>query len=171
VLDRRLLPWLWRNLPFPLTQNGAEMEFVLELLTQLGLLTPLPQLQQDEPVLLLPIRLPTKDIKTTAAVAMAHAKFTAFLKRMGAADLLQGLEHVDVLPLTDALAYITGAHAVPQDAIDLAYQFADDLLSAGPDPFGLTRDDIAAIHLYTQENPIYGALNRALRSVIGLSQY
>ena len=28
----------------------------------------------------------------------------------------------------------------------------------------MTRDDIAAIHLYTQENPIYGALNSALRS-------
>jgi hypothetical protein len=34
----------------------------------------------------------------------------------------------------------------------------------GPDPHGLTRDDIAAIHLYTQENPIYGVLNQVLRS-------
>ena len=29
VLDRRLLPWLWRNLPFPLTQSEDEVSFVL----------------------------------------------------------------------------------------------------------------------------------------------
>ena len=28
----------------------------------------------------------------------------------------------------------------------------------------VTLDDVAAIHLYTQENPIYGTLNAALRS-------
>ena len=33
VLDRRLLPWLWRNLPFPLSQKDDEISFLLELLT------------------------------------------------------------------------------------------------------------------------------------------
>ena len=83
---------------------------------------------------------------------------------MGAADLLQGVENVAVLSLKEALSYIKGAAAVAQAAIDLAYQFADELLSAGPDPHGLTRDDIAAIHLYTQDDPIFTNLNRALRS-------
>ena len=36
---------------------------------------------------------------------------------------------------------------------------ADELLSAGPDEHGLTRDEIAAIHLYTQEL-LYRPLNR-----------
>ena len=68
VLDRRLIPWLWRNLPFPLTQSEAEVTFVLELLTQLGLLTLLPQ--QEEPLWLLPLRLPPKDLNATASVAL-----------------------------------------------------------------------------------------------------
>eukprot|EP01043_Picozoa_sp_COSAG02_P041355 COSAG02_NODE_3420_length_6777_cov_2.529051_2_plen_1033_part_00 len=162
VLDRRLIPWLWRNLPFPLTQSEAEVTFVLELLTQLGLLTLLPQ--QEEPLWLLPLRLPPKDLQATASVALAQAKFAAFLGRMGAADLLQGIENVAVLSLKEALSYIKGAAAVAQAAIDLAYRFADELLSAGPDPHGLTRDDIAAIHLYTQNDQIFTKLNRALRS-------
>lgn len=161
VLDRRLLTWLWRNLSFPLAQSEDEKSFVLELLTQLGLLTLLPQ--QDEPLWLLPLRLPPKDLHATASVAMAHAKFSAFLKRMGAADLLHGMENVAVLGLKAALANITGGAAVPQDAVDLAYRFADELLAAGPDENGLTRDEIAAIHLYTQD-AIYQPLNRALWS-------
>ena len=161
VLDRRLLDWLWRDLPFPLTQSESEVSFVLELLTQLGLLTLLPQ--QEDPVWLLPLRLPPKDLKATASVAMAQAKFSAFLSRMGAASVLHGMENIAVLSLKDALAYITGADAVPQDAVDLAYQFADDLLLAGPDENGLTRDEIAVVNLYTQ-NAIYRSLNRALWS-------
>ena len=157
VLDRRLIPWLWRNLPFPLTQSEAEVTFVLELLTQLGLLTLLPK--QDEPLWLLPLRLPPKDLHATARFAMAHAKFSAFLNRMGAANLLQGIQNVAVLGLNAALTSIT----VLQDAVDLAYRFADELLAAGPDEHGLTRDEIAAIHLYTQDS-MYQALNRALWS-------
>ena len=36
VLDRRLLPWLWRDLPFPLAQKSDEIDFLLGLLTELG---------------------------------------------------------------------------------------------------------------------------------------
>ena len=161
VLDRRLLGWLWRELPFPLTQSEAEVSFVLELLTQLGLLTLLPQ--QEEPIWLLPLRLPLKDLKATASVAIAQAKFTAFLRRMGAADVLQGMEHGPMLSLKDALTFITGAGEVPQNAVDLAFRFADELLKAGDDEHGLTRDEIAAVNLYTQ-NAIYQPLNRALWS-------
>ena len=56
-LDRRFLPWLWRNLEFSLARSEDEVSFVLELLTQLGLLTRLPE--QDEPLWLLPLRLPS----------------------------------------------------------------------------------------------------------------
>lgn len=45
-----------------------------------------------------------------------------------------------------------------------AKEFADRLLLTGPDPHGLTCDEIAAIYLYTLEF-IYAVLNRALRSV------
>ena len=46
---------------------------------------------------------------------------------------------------------------------EFAFQAADALLSGGPDEHGLTRDEIAAIHLYTQEL-MYRPLNRALWS-------
>ena len=44
-----------------------------------------------------------------------------------------------------------------------AYQNADELLASGPDKHGLVRDEIAAVHFYTQEL-VYRALNCALWS-------
>ena len=55
VLDRQLLPWLWRNLPFQLAENPEEIDFMLALLTELGVLTLLPH--QQEPLWMLPLRL------------------------------------------------------------------------------------------------------------------
>ena len=47
-------------------------------------------------------------------------------------------------------------------AVFLAMMFAEDK-AAGGDPYGLTVDEIGAIHFYTQETPFYSALNGALR--------
>ena len=41
-LDRRLLPWLWRELEPPVGDDDAQMSFLVSLLVQLGLLTELP---------------------------------------------------------------------------------------------------------------------------------
>ena len=180
VLDRRLLPWLWRNLSFPLTQSEAEVSFVLELLTQLGLLTLLPQ--QDDPLWLLPLRLPPKDLKATASVAMAQAKFSAFLSRLGAVEALDGLDFVPICGLVEAVSYIQMPDSWPpecwpehwrdepfptaellQVACAEAFAKADELLSKGPDPHSLTRDDIGAIYMFTH-NVLYKHLNAALRS-------
>lgn len=50
-------------------------------------------------------------------------------------------------------------------ATDAAVGFADRSLRrhGGSDPHGLTRDQIAAIHLYTQETEFYKHLNKLLR--------
>eukprot|EP01045_Picozoa_sp_COSAG04_P012313 COSAG04_NODE_824_length_10051_cov_4.830687_2_plen_1826_part_00 len=168
VLDRRLLPWLWRNLPFPLAQKSDEIDFLLGLLTELGLLTLLPH--QQEPRWLLPLRLPDKDLDAPASVALAQAKFDVFVARMGNADLLEGMEAkmqgISVLDLEKAISFIEGpgtpTQAVLKAACTVALDAAKKLLP--DDPHGLTLDDIAAIHLYTQEDPIYTALNKALRS-------
>ena len=76
-------------------------------------------------------RLQSKDPYATASVAMAHAKFSAFLKRMGAADCCMGWRML-LCWASAALANITGGAAVPQDAVDLAYRFADELLKQVP---------------------------------------
>eukprot|EP01044_Picomonas_judraskeda_P044650 COSAG03_NODE_24071_length_275_cov_0.579545_1_plen_56_part_10 len=43
---------------------------------------------------------------------MAHAKFSAFLNRMGAADLLQGIQSVGVLSLKEAFFKQKTAYAM-----------------------------------------------------------
>ena len=55
---------------------------------------------------------------------------------------------------------------MPQAAVNAAYEFADQLLSTGPDEHSLTREDLAAVHLYTQEEPMkfYAVLNAAVRT-------
>ena len=97
----------------------------------------------------------------------AQAKFSAFFARMGAAASIQGLGAVPVSSLHEALGFVTGAGAPAQAVLaagrELAFQAADALLSGGPDEHGLTRDEIAAIHLYTQDT-MYRPLNRALWS-------
>jgi len=166
VLSKDLLPWLWRNLSFSLLDRPEEVDFLLALLTRLGLLTTLTN--QESPVWLLPMRLPVKDINLSAATSMAKTKFSAFMARAGDAALLDGVQHVEVSSLSQALSFIVKSQLVPQHVLDAAcaaaFAAADLMLSQAPNPHGLTRDDIAAIHLYTQENPIYGVLNAALRN-------
>ena len=51
-----VLPWLWRDLKPSVSDDPAQMDFLIELLTQHGLLTRLPR--TDPPCWLLPMRLP-----------------------------------------------------------------------------------------------------------------
>jgi hypothetical protein len=166
TLDQRLLPWLWRDLDFLLAQHEDEIEFLLELLSQLGLLTRVSQ--RGLPLWLLPLRLPVKDLISDAAVQMAQAKFAMFLSRVDDKGMLAGMEAVAITGLLWAVGFINGPDAPTQQVLraasELALKFADKQLAVGPNPHSLTRDDIAAIHLYTQENPIYGAMNAALRA-------
>ena len=166
VLDRRLLPWLWRDLSFPLAERPEEIAFVLQLLTQLGLLTQLPHHTNQW---LLPLRLPAKDIESMLSSTKAGAAFHTFLQRLeqSGSGVLAGLQSVPVVSLEQSLSYIDEERipaAVLRAARDAALERADQLLETGLDRHSLSRDDIAAIHLYTQENPIYGELNAALRT-------
>jgi hypothetical protein len=113
----------------------------------------------------LPLHRP--DISASAA----HARFGAFLSRVAGVDSLAGLEDVPIASLGTALSFIYKDVVVNQAstqvalelARDKAYDKADQLLGEGPDPHGLSRDEIGAIHIYTQEAPVYRSLNAALR--------
>lgn len=102
---------------------------------------------------------------------MANAKFEAFFQRMGAAASIEGLEATPLSSLREAVAFIVaivGLAGAPSpealaDGCTAALLKADTLLAEGPDPHGLGREEIAAIHLYTQE-VMYRPLNRALWS-------
>ena len=52
VLERKLLPWLWRDLRPSIVDDPSQMDFLIELMTHLGLLTSLPG--SDPPQWLLP---------------------------------------------------------------------------------------------------------------------
>ena len=86
-------------------------------------------------------------------LSTAQAKFEAFFERVGGADSLEGLQNVPVSTLPVAVDFIEGPGSPSKDAlargVAAAYGKADALLAAGPDPHGLTRDEIAAINLYT----------------------
>ena len=80
---------------------------------------------------------------------------------------LTGVMGTKPVPLADAVA------ALPMDKMAtfawMACEFADAMLRAGSDPYGLSRDEIAAVHLYTMPWPspkgsLYYQLNAALRS-------
>ena len=80
---------------------------------------------------------------------------------------LTGIMSLKPVSLTDAVS------ALSMDKMAtfawMACEFADTMLRAGKDPYGLTRDEIAAVHLYTMPWPtpkgsLYYQLNAALRS-------
>lgn len=153
VLDRRLLPWLWRSLPFSLADKPEEISFLLQLLEQLGLLTLIRS--QGSPLYLLPLRLPKRDVHLSMAAASAQAKFSVFLTRVGhaATDMLDGIQHVPEVGLSQAVLFIAASSLVASAVLDAACRVAFDaadkcLGTAAADEHGLTRDDIAAIHLY-----------------------
>ena len=112
---------------------------------------------------------------TSRQVSTVQAKFGAFFARVGHADALAGLENVPVSPLPEAVSYFRDVPGAPSReavarGVAAAYRHADALLAQGPDPHNLTRDEVAAINLYTQDSwaggvpNLYSALNAALRS-------
>ena len=108
-----------------------------------------------------------RDLLRGHTQATAHSKFDAFLERVGGADALAGLDKVPLASLDDALGFIAGpgapSPAALRGAATAAYATADSLLASGPDPHGLSRDEIAAINIYTQQ-ALFRQLNAAMRS-------
>ena len=97
----------------------------------------------------------------------AQAKFVAFFGRMGDAAWIQGMDATPVSPLRETVTFIAGDGAPSQAQFaagcTAAEAKADALLNGGPDEYGLTGDEIASIHLNTQDL-MYQPLNRALWS-------
>eukprot|EP01043_Picozoa_sp_COSAG02_P015024 COSAG02_NODE_630_length_19310_cov_19.127271_11_plen_682_part_00 len=98
----------------------------------------------------------------------AQAKFDAFYARMGIAAAIEGLQATPLSPIREAVAFIEGLDDAPSQAelaaaCDVALHRAQEILAAGADEYGLTCDEIAATHLYTQPL-LFRALNRALWS-------
>ena len=108
-----------------------------------------------------------RDHLAGAKAVTVQTKFDAFFSRVGGASSLAGLQGVPVSSLPEAVSFICGpacpAPAILEAAVARAYAKADALLAEGPDPHGLSRDEIAAINLFTQD-ALYRQLNEALRS-------
>ena len=172
VLDRRLLPWLWKGLKPPVIDDPAQMDFLVDLLDQLGLLT---RLLSDPPQWLLPMRLP--DRVEVAVAAAARVKFASFLSEMNANDLA-GVHDMPALSLTAAVQSISEAGVLRAEDLAngcrIAFAKATQVLAGSAmDSNGLNCEEIAAINLYTQErisvsgaqrSNVYWPLNDALRS-------
>eukprot|EP01046_Picozoa_sp_COSAG06_P034835 COSAG06_NODE_3685_length_5014_cov_4.732452_2_plen_728_part_00 len=105
----------------------------------------------------------------------AQAKFEAFYARVGGAGSLAGLQHVPVSTLPVALSFVEGHPGAPSEEAlragrRVAYAKADALLAAGAEPHSLTRDELAAANMYTQDGwpgpqrSLFRPLNAALRS-------
>ena len=114
-----------------------------------------------------------RGLKEHNAVLSVHAKFDVFLERMAGKEALQGLEGVPLSSLEEAVSFINGQEAPSaaalQGGVHAAYRKADKLLAEGSDPHSLTRDEIAAIYLYTADAwdgmppNLFRPLNAALR--------
>ena len=78
-----------------------------------------------------------------------------------------GMAAVPLMTLSAALAVACESPSLATinfaGSIFLATRFAQQKLDEGDDPHGLTEQEIAAVHFYTQEGPFYPALNAALR--------
>ena len=97
-----------------------------------------------------------RDLKAGKQHTTAQQKFEGFFARVGGADSLAGLQHVPVSTLPVALSFLRGAPGAPSEAaLDrataVAYAKADALLAAGAEPHSLTRDEVAAANMYTQD--------------------
>eukprot|EP01047_Picozoa_sp_COSAG01_P054761 COSAG01_NODE_6022_length_3896_cov_3.470371_4_plen_144_part_00 len=83
-------------------------------------------------------------LKAKSVVITVQARFVAFLERVGGSAALQGLEHVPVSTLPEALSFIRGKGSPTQAELRLgvqrAYAKIDALLALGPDKWNLTRD-------------------------------
>ena len=169
-LDRpTLLPWLWRDLQPPIDHDPAQMDFIVDLLVELGLLTRLSIADQ----LLLPMRLP--DRREALAASASRSQFTSFLASMEDGVAVNAVR----VGLEEAIASIvqTGTMLAEElaEGLRIAFSKADSIIPAGAscDANELNRDEIAAVNLYTQENThsspdekanLYRPLNSALRS-------
>jgi hypothetical protein len=100
----------------------------------------------------------------------AHAKkeWRSFFARphVATADFLDGLRDIPVCGLSESVSFIVAADHVAdantfKDALAIAYEKADERF---PDVYELTREEIAAINLYTQPDIMYRRLNTALWS-------
>jgi len=69
------------------------------------------------------------------------------------------LNDIPILSLTDAIGCIKGIDL--SAPLFLSKQFALELLEEGKEP--ISADHIGAIHIYSQETPLYGTLNSLLR--------
>mmetsp|Transcript_41486 Transcript_41486/g.72872 ORF Transcript_41486/g.72872 Transcript_41486/m.72872 type:complete len:420 (+) Transcript_41486:62-1321(+) len=80
---------------------------------------------------------------------------------------LRGLAATPLVCLSEAGESIVKAGLLPEgdwEGIEcVAYMFAEQRLSSGPDAHGLSKEEIAAIHAYTQESELYVKLNYFLR--------
>eukprot|EP01047_Picozoa_sp_COSAG01_P057490 COSAG01_NODE_6651_length_3557_cov_2.387702_1_plen_1094_part_10 len=147
ILQRRLLPWLWRNLKPPVAGDQAQIDFLLGLLVQLGLLTRLPGV--EPPQWILPMRLP--DRRTALAAADARKQFASFLQAMDAGQATPAAKFSQVVDC------IARAGVLPAEALEhgcaVALAKAKEILGGGElDAAGLSCDEIAAINFYTQEH-------------------
>jgi hypothetical protein len=169
ILERRLLPWLWHNLKPPVAGDEAQIDFLLSLLVQLGLLTRLPGV--EPPQWILPMRLP--DRRTVLAAADARKQFANFLQAMDAGVATPAADFSQVVDC------IARAGVLPAEALErgcaVALKKAKDILAGAElDVAGLNCHEIAAINFYTQEHMeqpknkqspvnVYYPMNTALR--------
>jgi hypothetical protein len=115
-----------------------------------------------------------RGLRAQSVVVTVQARFAAFLERMGGAQALQGLGNVPISGLSEAVGFIRGHGAPDADelrrGVERALTKADALLAAGPDQWGLSRDEIGAIHFYTDDGlggavgSLFRPLNAALRA-------
>ena len=164
-LDRALLPWLWRDIRPRVVDDPEQIEFIVNLLVEIGLLTEVRGMVDRW---LLPLRLPDRREALTALAA--RTEFARFLETMGTTaptGLEQAIQSVVDGTSMPAVAFRHG--------LEVAYRKADSMIPAGGscDANGLNRDEIAAINFYTQENTssnpgekanLYRPMNTALRS-------
>ena len=117
-----------------------------------------------------------RGLRFQSVALTVQARFAAFLERVEGVDALAGLESVPISSLPEAVRFISRA-ALPGSpsaeelsrGVARAYAKADALLAQGADPWGLARDEMAAIHLYTDDGlggaagNLFRPLNAALR--------
>eukprot|EP01049_Picozoa_sp_SAG25_P005687 SAG25_NODE_396_length_8539_cov_5.889336_3_plen_1378_part_01 len=166
VLEMKLLPWLWRNVEPTVADDPAQINFLVNLLSEAGLLTRVPEAASQQ--WLLPMRLPDRnEVLVTAAARNTFAMFIAEMDMDSAA--------VDA-SLVSATQTMCDAGVLARDDIQRgchrALMKAEEVLGGAEyDEHGLSCDEIAAINFYTQndmssngaQTNIFCPLNRAMR--------
>eukprot|EP01047_Picozoa_sp_COSAG01_P032117 COSAG01_NODE_2307_length_7944_cov_31.370045_5_plen_475_part_00 len=130
-----------------MADDESQIDFLLGLLVQLGLLTRLPGI--EPPQWILPMRLP--DRRTALAAADARKQFASFLQAMDAGQATPAAKFSEVVDC------IVRAGVLPAEALQrgcaVALAKAKEILGGAEcDAAGLNYDEIAAINFYTQEH-------------------